>query len=418
MGTTRRQFLTAAIGAAAAVPLLPRWSMAAMGLRAAGLAPRSDRILLLVDLAGGNDGLNTVVPYGHDRYRQLRPGIGLAKTQLLALNEQIGLRQEMRGLKELHDRGRLAIVQGVGYPSPDRSHFRSADIWHSASLEPEKTPTGWIGRLCGCEGIASPARTPALMVGNDKVPLILVGEQGPAPQLDRLDALALPTGPADDGANARAEAMRELAKEGDAKAGTPVEFLRTTARAAQESAAPIERAAARGKVSGAYPATALGGSLKIAAQLVLGGLDCSAYYVRQQGYDTHAFQEPVHGLLLQELSDSLAAFWKDVEAGGASKRVVVLVWSEFGRRASENGSKGTDHGAAAPVFVLGESIRPGLIGAHPSLEERDLDEEKDVQFTTDFRSIYAALLEDWIGVPSKRVLGGEFQKAPLFRREV
>ena len=392
-------------------------AFAVLGGRVVGGQPAA-RALVVVHLAGGNDGLNTVAPVDDAAYRRLRPALALGRGETLPIDRGLALHGALAGFKRLYEAGQLAIVQGVGYPKPDRSHFRSADIWHSASLEPEKTPTGWVGRLCACDGLASTSRMPALMIGNDKVPLILVGEQGPAPQLDRLDALALPTGPADAGTGARAEAMRELAREDGAGSGTAVEFLRRTARAAQDSAAPIERAAARGKTAGAYPATQLGASMKIAAQLVLGGLDCSAYYVRHQGFDTHAFQEPVHGLLLQELADSLAAFWSDVEAGGAAKRVVVLVWSEFGRRASENGSKGTDHGAAAPVFVLGSSIRGGLIGAHPSLEERDLDEEKDVKFTTDFRSIYAALLEDWIGVPSKTVLGEAFPKTPLFRREV
>jgi len=411
MNSTRRQFLSAALGAAA-VPLLPRHSFA----RAAALGPATDRVLVLVDLAGGNDGLNTVVPFRNERYQALRPTLRLAASDLLALDGELGLRREMRGLKELYDRGRMAVVQGVGYPGPDRSHFRSSDIWHTGSLAPESATTGWIGRLCGCEGIAAPARTPALMLGSGKVPILLVGERGPAPQIDRIESLSLPTGPADAGAAARGDAMRALAR-GAAPSAPALDFLRGTSRAAHEAAAQVERAAAQGRTDSAYPASALGSELKLAAQLLAGGLDCSAYYVQQPGYDTHAFQAPVHALLLQDLSDALAAFWSDVEAAGAAHRVVVLVWSEFGRRLAENGSQGTDHGAAAPVFLIGGAVKGGIVGAHPSLEERDLDPERDARFSVDFRSIYAALLEDWIGVPARLVLGEAPAKLPLLRRE-
>ncbi len=410
MNTTRRQFLTAALGAAA-VPLLPRLSFA----RAARLGPRTDRVLLLVELAGGNDGLNTVVPYGHDRYYALRSTLGIARGDLLPLGPEIALRQELRGLKALADRGRMTIVQGVGYPGPDRSHFRSSDIWHTASLSPETTKTGWAARLCECEGIAGPTRTPALMLGNDRVPLLLVGERGPAQQIESLDRLKLPAGPQDAGAAARIDAMRGLA---GGKAGHgALDFLRDTARAAQANAAQVERAAKLGKASATYPATPLGSALKLAAQLLIGGLDCSVYYVRQPGYDTHAFQAQTHALLLQELGDSLAAFWSDVEAGGAERRVVALAWSEFGRRVEENGSRGTDHGAAAPLFLVGEELAAPVVGAHPSLEEKEL-EDGDVKFGIDFRRVYATLLEEWLGVAPKVVLGESFPKLPLFRRAV
>jgi uncharacterized protein (DUF1501 family) len=409
MSATRRQFLTAALGAAA-VPFLPRLSFAHA---AAGGAHR-DRVLLLVELAGGNDGLNTVVPHGNDRYRALRPTLRVREADLLALSGELGLRRELRGLQELFDRGHVAIVQGVGYPGPDRSHFRSTDIWHAASLTPETTPTGWIGRLGACEGIAGATRTPALMIGSDKVPLLLVGERGPAPQLGSLDRLRVPSGPEDGGAALRTDVMNALARAGGGDGS--LDFLRAAARTTLESSAQIERAATQGRVAAEYPATPLGGSLKLAAQLLLGGLDCTTWFVRQNGYDTHAFQAETHGLLLQELGDALAAFWRDVEAGGAGRRVVVLVFSEFGRRLAENGSKGTDHGAAAPLFVIGGTVKGGLVGAHPSLEEKDLDPEQDLKFATDFRSVYATLLEDWLGVPQRAVLADSFPKLPLFRR--
>src|SRR5688572_12005811 len=239
MRGTRRQFLTAALGAAA-VPLLPKLAFA----RALSREPRTDRVVVLVDLAGGNDGLNTVVPFGNDRYHALRPSLRFKKDDLLALDGELGLRRELASLKEQHDRGRLAIVQGVGYPGPDRSHFRSSDIWHSGSLTPETTTTGWIARLCESDGIAAPARTPALMLGSDRVPLLLVGDRGPAPQVESLERLKLPTGPDDAGAPARAAAMKALARSDqradariDRSAAAELEFLREASRTTHESAA-------------------------------------------------------------------------------------------------------------------------------------------------------------------------------------
>jgi uncharacterized protein (DUF1501 family) len=412
MKPTRRRFLAAALGAAAA-PLLPRRAFA----RALELAPPTDRALVLVELNGGNDGLNTVVPFGDERYAKARPSLALPREQLLPLGNregpELGLRRELHGLKELLDRGCMTIVQGAGYPGPDRSHFRSSDIWHSASLAPERATTGWIGRLCECDGIAGAGRTPALMVGSDRVPLLLVGERGPAPQVERIDRFELPTGPRDGGNAARAGAMRALAG-GDG--GGALEFLRATSRAAHATADQVEHAAARGSAGSGYPATRFGASLRLTAQLLAGGLDCSSWYVRQDGYDTHAFQGDAHALLLQELGDALAAFWSDVERAGAARRVVVLVWSEFGRRLEENGSKGTDHGAAAPLFLVGSDLARPVHGRHPSLEPRDLV-DGDVRYSTDFREVYATLLSEWFRVPPPLVLEEVFPIMPLFRRE-
>jgi uncharacterized protein (DUF1501 family) len=426
MRPNRRQFLTAALGAAAA-PLLPRIATArreSLLARAALRSPRKERVVVLVDLVGGNDGLNTVVPYGLDPYHAARPTLRLEKEQLLPLRDGIGLRRELAGLHPLFEKGQLAIVQAVGYPGPDRSHFRSSDVWHSGSLTPETTPTGWIGRLCGCAGIAGKERTPALMIGVDRVPLLLVGEDGPAPQVESLDRLELPAGPADDGIAARRTAMEELARRGGGPgAGDPrgdellrkLDFLRDQTRTAQENAALVAAAAKRGRTHASYPKTPLGGSFELAARLLTGGFDCSAYLVEQPGYDTHVFQADPHALLLKDLGDALAAFWSDVVANGAADRTVVLVWSEFGRRVQENGSKGTDHGAAAPVFVLGGAVKGGLVGEAPSLEPRDLV-DGDVKFATDFRRIYATLLDDWFEVDSKSVLGESFPKLPLLAK--
>lgn len=421
MATTRRDFLLAGLGAAA-VPLLSRlsWARALDGAK-------EGRVLLVVELGGGNDGLNTVVPFADEGYASARKTLRIEKGDVLPVADGIGLRRELAGVKGRFDRGQLAIVQGVGYPGPDRSHFRSTDIWHSASLEPESARSGWIGRLCECSsaGQRAPigAGRPALMVGTQKVPLALIGERSTALQVADAGPLRAPLGPADAAATARREALERLAAgtipsgapSGAAEAGA-LALLKDVARATAESAARVEAAVEKGRSSVAYPDSRLARELKLAAQLIAGGFECAVYFVRQDGYDTHAFQADTHALLLAELDGALTAFLADVEGARALDRVAVLVYSEFGRRVRENGSKGTDHGAAAPLFVLGGGVKGGLVGDHPSLRAADLDggADGDLVHAIDFRRVYATLLKEWFDVAPARVLGAEFEKLPLF----
>jgi len=405
MATTRRGFLTAALGAAASLPLLPRFAFA----RAALAGARRDRLLVLVDLAGGNDGLNTVVPFADPLYSQARDALRIAAKDLLPLADGIGLRSELAPLHQRFEAGELAIVQGVGYPSPDRSHFRSTDIWHTASIAPVAPTTGWIARMGDRPDFAAAGRTPLVVVAGGKVPLACAGARGPAPQLARLEELVQAMGPGD-GADARARELAALADGADGS--TTLRFLRETARATHLPSAQMEQAAAAGRAQGDYPKAPIGASLRLAAQLLSGGLDVNVCYARQEGYDTHAFQADLHALLLRDLGQALGAFWSDVVAAGAADRVVVMVWSEFGRRVKENGSKGTDHGAAAPVLLLGKSVRGGLHGEAPRLDALD---DGDLRFTTDFRRIYATLLDDWFAAPSRELLGASFERLPLLR---
>jgi uncharacterized protein (DUF1501 family) len=415
--TSRRQFLLAGLGAAA-VPLLTKltWARALEGAR-------EGSVLLVVELGGGNDGLNTVVPFEDPDYARARPTLRIEKSGVLPLGAGLGLRRELAALKGRFDRGQLAIVEGVGYPGPDRSHFRSTDIWHSASLEPEQARSGWIGRLCECAPAGASAAglggTPALMVGTAKVPLALIGERSTALQVADVDRFRAQSSSGDPAAARRHAALRRIAEGDPAATGgesDTLAWLRDVARASQLAAERIEAATNRSRSTTAYPDTALARELKLAAQLIAGGFECAAYFVRQEGYDTHAFQADTHALLLTELDGALGAFLSDVESAKALDRVVVLVYSEFGRRVKENGSKGTDHGAAAPLFVAGGGVKGGLVGKPPSLARADLDggEDGDLVHAIDFRRVYATLLEDGFGVAPKRVLGADFEKLPLF----
>ncbi len=404
MSTSRRSFLAAALGAAA-LPLLPRFALA----RAAARAPGSRR-LLWIDLAGGNDGLNTVVPFADPLYVAARPTLRFAESDLLPLRPGLALRKELAPLHARFEAGELAIVQGVGYPQPDRSHFRSTDIWHTASLAPETASGGWLARLGECEEAAGTGRLPALMVGGGSVPLLLAGARGPAPQVETLADLVVSTGPGD----GSAERELELARLAEARGGgAALRYLREAARNTHAQSAQVARAAKAGRTVGRYPDAPLGRSLQLVAQLLAGGLDCNAYYARQDGYDTHAFQRETHAFLLATLGDALGAFWEDVTALGAAQELVVVISSEFGRRVAENGSKGTDHGAAAPLFVLGGGVAGGLHGPAPDL--RDL-EDGDLKFGVDFRRVYATLLEQWYEIESAPLLGERFAPLPLLRR--
>ncbi len=404
MMATRRSFLTTALGVAA-LPLLPSLAFA----RAARMG-RRERRLVLLDLAGGNDGLNTVVPFADPAYIAARPTLRLTEKELLPLRPGLGLRRELAALHPRFEAGELAIVQGVGYPRPDRSHFRSTDIWHTASLTPEQANCGWLARVGELPEVVADGRLPALMVGGGSVPLLLHGARGPAPQVDSFSDLEVASGPGD-GKEGRVAAMAELANgEGDRDA---LRFLREATRATHAQSAQVARAAKLGRTTASYPDTPLGRSLQLVAQLLAGELDCSAYYARQDGYDTHAFQADAHAFLLRDLGDSLGAFWADVAALGATQEVLVMVSSEFGRRVAENGSKGTDHGAAAPLLLLGGAVAGGMHGPAPDL--RDL-EDGDVKYGVDFRRVYATLLAQWFEVDAAAFLAESFAPLPLLRR--
>ncbi len=421
MATTRRSFLLAGLGAAAA-PLLTRiaWARALDGAPSRG---PGGRVLLVVELGGGNDGLNTVVPFADEHYAAAREQLRIGRSGVLPIADGLGLRTELAGLKARFDRGQLAVVQGVGYPGPDRSHFRSTDIWHSASLEPETARAGWIGKACECASAGGRAPTgpgrPALMIGTSKVPLALVGERSSGFQVASAGSLRAAVGPADAAQPERRAALAALARGGDgdgAGEGGALALLKATARTTATIAARVEAVLAQRKPAVDYPDTALAHELQLAAQLIAGGFECAAYFVRQEGYDTHAYQADAHALLLSELDGALSAFLADVEAVRALDRVAVLVTSEFGRRVKENGSKGTDHGAAAPLFVAGGGVKGGLVGKHPSLAPADLDGgiDGDLVHAIDFRRVYSTLLGDWFGVAPERVLGAGFEKLPLF----
>lgn len=362
---------------------------------------RDGRVLVVVQLEGGNDGINTVVPYKDDGYARHRDSLRLPEGRLIKVVDGIGLHPAMKDAGALLESGRLAIVQGVSYPNPNRSHFESMAIWHAGRPGVKgNTGPGWLGQALGSVRQASGRDPSMLYVGTGPAPVALWGRASAA-ALDRADDLDLAP-------EVRSEGAAVNAQQGDALAA----FVR---RSTLDAYASADRMAelARGTDRGArYPETALAGRLRMVARLLKTGFGARVYYTAQTGYDTHAIQQATHAALLAELSSALRAFLDDLAAAGLAERVAVLCFSEFGRRVAENGSLGTDHGTAGPVFLAGSGVRPGLFGTTPSLTDLA---DGDLKWSIDFRRTYATVLEGWLGIASEAALGGRHESLPLFR---
>src|SRR2546421_11849583 len=432
---TRREFLrTTVLGGALSwtVPTFLANTFSALQSEAADKATQvitghDSTILVVLQMAGGNDGLNTVVPHTNDHYHRARPKIGLAEKQVLRLNDEVGLNSGLQGFKELYDAGQLAVVQGVGYPNPNRSHFRSTEIWQTASDSDRNEKYGWLGRYFDntCDGCdptlainigrqmpqAFDAKRPTgVSLDNPQNYRFISPENGKAGQMsnaeDSFRKLNQPDEEMGDNSGGTISAIHGPAKH----SGSVLDFLERTAMDAQLSSDKIRAIASRSENKATYPQSQLGNSLKLVAKLIGGGLPTRIFYVSQGGYDTHTNQTGAHERLLKELGDSVKAFVEDIKAQGNLSRVLVMTFSEFGRRVAENANSGTDHGAAAPMFVIGEKVKAGFLGQSPSLAPTDLF-QGDLKYQVDFRSVYAGVLENWLRTKSEPILGKKF--APL-----
>ena len=369
-------------------------------------APQKDgRVLVVIQLDGGNDGINTVVPFKDEGYARNREALALPVKRLISVTEGIGLHPAMQGAGRMLEAGRLAIVPGVGYPNPDRSHFRSMAIWHTARFDPvDHTGPGWIGRGLDARAVPGTSGPASLYIGAGAVPSALRGTSAPAGSLEHIDDLTLDQPSA---AKPAAGDMMDNRESSDSVAS----FVQ---RAALDAYATADRLAALGRddSNARYPSSGLAQRLGLIARLLKGGFGARVFYTLQTGYDTHRAQPGTHFQLLNELSGALEAFHADLGASGLLDRVLVMAFSEFGRRVAENGSAGTDHGTSGPVFLAGTHIQSGLIGSYPSLTDLV---DGDLKMTVDFRRVYATVLEDWLGLASKNALNGTFERMPLFR---
>lgn len=402
----RRRFLRHAAGLTALTPTLPSFlNKSSLALTCGAAAPSSsdDRVLVVVQLAGGNDGLNTIVPHGDDLYAKARPSLGVDAARVLKIDEHVGMHPELVELKRLFDDGRLAVVQNVGYPNPDRSHFRSSEIWETGSPAEKAWTTGWLGRYFDndCAGVASPAL--GFQVGERPA-------QSFAATTPRAVTIANPallgwptTGPTAEGL-ARINRVETTGIDA-------LDFVQRTANDTLRLSKTIADAVGNSGSPVAYPPFELSQSLKLVGRMIAVGVPTRVYYVTLGGFDTHAAQANRHAALLQELGQALAAFHADLEDSGHLDRTLVMTFSEFGRRVAENRSLGTDHGAANVMFLMGGGTRPGLHGGRPDLA--NLDESGDLPHSVDFRSVYAAVLDRWLGADSNEILAGRFEPYPI-----
>lgn len=443
---TRREFLRSSLLGGAltwTVPTFLAHTFDCLQAQAADSAVQTptgadSNILVVLQMAGGNDGLNTVVPFSNDHYAEARARLRIPAKEVLRINDQLGFHPALEGFKSLYDNGLLSIIQGVGYPNPNRSHFRSTEIWQTASDAGVFEKYGWLGRYfdnacAGCEptvGVSVGRQMPQAFAAHKPTGVSLENPQnyrfvssdhpGPDETESSEDAFRkmTKTGPAmeaevsEQNAGGSIGAVAGMASH----TGSVFDFLERTALDAQVSSDKIREVSRRAENKAMYPGGPLANSLKLVARLIGGGLATRVFYVSQGGYDTHGNQIGAHDRLLRELGDSVKAFLDDLKAQGNLGRVLLMTFSEFGRRVSENASGGTDHGAGSLMFMAGGKIRPGLLGKYPSLAPADLL-NGDLQYHVDFRSVYAGVLEGWLKTPSAAILGPKvsWRGQPMFR---
>jgi uncharacterized protein (DUF1501 family) len=403
--TTRREFLglsSKGIGLLAFSQFAPQFLV--QSTLAATPAPEKDRsILVLVQLAGGNDGLNTLIPFEDADYYRLRPTLGIAKDKVLRTSDTLGLHPSCSSLHKLFQAGKLAIVQNVGYPNPNRSHFRSTEIWETASASDEFAATGWIGRFLdnACAGMPADSHDPVAVHVTNGVPQSF------------MSAATHPTFGLVPGGGSRRdnEETRKLletmaSRPPAAQENANTTFLKQTLMDTLVTERKVQRILGEYRPGAAYPGSGLAASLRNVAALIAARLPTRVYFVTLSGFDTHSGRLAQHANLLTQLSDALAAFQRDLEAHKLDNQVTTMTFSEFGRRPSENESRGTDHGTAAPLFVMGSKVKGGLHGTPPSLK---LERNQDLVFTTDFRSVYATVVDRWLGCPPESVVAPGFE---------
>ncbi len=410
MSQSRREFLKSMLGTASFLSLAP--AVPAFLQRAAWASPqdssRGDSILVVLQLSGGNDGLNTVVPYADDAYGRNRDTLRLDARDVITLDTYLGLHPQLTSFKRLLDSSQLTIVQGVGYPRSDRDHDRAMNQWHTARPDELNCQTGWIGRAVDAQQGGS-SSVPAAFVGPIEQPFALRAERSVVPSVRDLSDLI----PAGGSAQAFGDPAVVAAGATTRSAGDNplLATLQQATVTAQQMGAKVETVLSEGKSTAEYPSFTLAGQLQMVAQLIRAELGVRIFLVELGGggiggFDNHANQRDNHAALLRELSESIAAFCGDLERQNLLSRVLLMTFSEFGRTVTENGRRGTDHGAAAPVFLAGGGLRGGILGDHPSLTDLEQDALK---FHIDYRRVYSTVLGQWLGYDADAILGARYE---------
>ncbi len=409
MSHTRRQFL----GGLSFVSLslgMPQFLMRAATAQSA--PGGAGKILVVLEMSGGNDGLNTVIPITDPEYAKARPNIQVKESDAVKVSSKLALHPGLKSMGAMFESGQVAIVNGAGYPHPNRSHFESMDIWQSGNPNLSNVErTGWMARYFDHDGHLKSDPLSGVTLGSS-LPLALWKEASPVSVIGNANDFGFSNRANDrDKQNA---ALRDLYAQGTVSNG-PGEFVRSVGAETFQSSDVVREAIKKYDVKAGdaanYPRyNALGESLQTVARLISGGVPTKIYYVSIGGFDTHANQPWQHGNVLSQVSEAVAAFFRDLKLQNRDRDVLLMTFSEFGRRVHENGSGGTDHGAAGPMFIVGSGIKGGVHSEYPSLSDLD---DGDLKYSVDFRSVYATVLEKWLRTDSSSVLGGSFKTLPF-----
>ncbi|MGA3109613.1 MAG: DUF1501 domain-containing protein [Candidatus Bathyarchaeia archaeon] len=371
-----------------------------------------NRTLVVVQLSGGNDGLNTLVPYSQQAYYNARPTLALSKSEVLQLNGDVALHPSMSALQSLYNDNHVAIVQGAGYPNPNRSHYESMTIWQTASPD-ESTSTGWLGRyLDGARAVDNSINAVNL---DALLSPAVIGQKERAMAIESLQSFKiapLTRGQSQVTDEATIKALDSIQCSSCQEYNNLVSAMMEAGLDAMTASDIVQQAASNYQTSVTYPKNDFSNRLKLAAQVVASSLKPTIVYLQIGGFDTHANQKNTQANLLKTVSDGVAAFYQDMDSKGKADDTLIMTFSEFGRRVNENGSLGTDHGTAEPMFLIGGRVSGGLYGDYPSLS--NLDSNGDLIHTVDFRQVYASVLQDWLGTDPTQVLSSQFEKLNMF----
>lgn len=389
----RKEFIQVGSLATASL-MLPKFLKAFEGRN---MVPLGNKVVVILQLSGGNDGLNTVIPVRNDLYYKARPKLGIAKTKALSLTDEVGLHPALTGFKELFDDGSLAIMNSVGYPNPDRSHFRSMDIWHTASQSNEYWTNGWVGRYLDaqCKGCDKPTQAIEM---DDVLSLALKGED--------IKGIAVKD-PRRLYGTANEKFFRDIMKNHKDEAGEqPVDYLYKTMSETLSSADYIFQQSKLHPSNADYPKTDLGNSLKTIASLIYSEINTKVYYVSLGSFDTHINQDAQQQRLFTEMNEAVKAFVKDLKQQNRFEDVMLFTFSEFGRRVEQNASGGTDHGTANNMFLVSGGLKQkGILNPLPDLSDLN---EGDLKYKVDFKNVYATVLKKWLQADDKSILAKQY----------
>lgn len=403
----RRNFIKTTVGVVGGATVLPHLLFDSAFADQLHQGTSTDPILVVIQLAGGNDGLNTIVPYASGLYYQDRPNIAVPAKSVLPIDSTVGFNPNLQPLKQIYDEGNLAILQGVGYPSPDLSHFRSTAIWESA--DPVGfTSTGWLGRYLdtALAGDSNPMKAVAL---GSMVPQTLVSAGSPVVSIQTVQTFRFLLNRQE--ADPIMNAYRTMYEDSGEHVSPYIGLVRKVEQDADQGAQDLQSVSTKYTPSVKYPVNPLARDLQLTSQIIAAGLGTRVFHLSLNGFDDHAAEVYTHANLLKMLADSVSAFYQDLKGQGKADQVMIMTFSEFGRRVKENAGRGTDHGTSAPLFVLGGKVKGGMFGSDPILS--NLDNDGDLIYGIDFRSVYGTVLDGWLGADSNKVLGGSFERLPF-----